>query len=227
MTGGLPKQAALEGRRTHRLIPAQYSAPAVRDLVDSDDEFADLADLEGATNDRLRAYVDLLPGIDARELVYGVPYASIINAAFTHARPGGARFNSGERGAWYAAFEFETALAEVIFHHTRYLEEVGIFEDTSCRDEWLADFSGQFHDVRADGRFGDCLHPDPAIGHPAGQALARKLLSAESPGLIYPSVRNAGGTNIVCFRPPLVDNVQKGRTLRLIWDGSPMPRVER
>lgn len=43
----------------------------------------------------------------------GVPYYRIVNAAFTHAHPLGSRFNDPDRGAWYAAFELETAQAEI------------------------------------------------------------------------------------------------------------------
>jgi hypothetical protein len=45
-------------------------------------------------------------------------------------------------------------------------------------------------------------------------------------GIIYPSVRRDGGTNLVCFRPALVGNVRKGQAFRLTWSGSPEPRVE-
>jgi hypothetical protein len=31
-----------------------------------------------------------------------------------------------------------------------------------------------------------------------------------SAGVVYPSVRQSGGTCIVCFRPALVNNVRKG-----------------
>jgi hypothetical protein len=54
-----------------------------------------------------RAENDLLPGIGVRELLFGVPYYRVVNAAFTHAHPLGSRFNDPERGAWYAAFEIK------------------------------------------------------------------------------------------------------------------------
>ena len=45
-------------------------------------------------------------------------------------------------------------------------------------------------------------------------------------GIIYPSVRHPGGTNLACFRPALVGNVRKAQTYRLTWAGSPQPAVE-
>jgi hypothetical protein len=77
-----------------------------------------------------------------------VPYASVINASFTHAHPAGTRFSGRFRGAWYAARSIQTAQAEVIYHATVSLSEVGRFRDELTYDEYLADFTGQFHDLR-------------------------------------------------------------------------------
>ena len=74
----------------------------------------DLFDLDHATNDRLLGENGLLPGVARHELVFGVPYYRIVNATFTHAHPLGGRFNAPDRGAWYAGFELETSLAEII-----------------------------------------------------------------------------------------------------------------
>jgi hypothetical protein len=63
-----------------------------------------------------QARANLLPGISVHELLFGVAYAHIVNAAFTHAHPAGSRFNRPERGAWYAASELETAQAEIALH---------------------------------------------------------------------------------------------------------------
>jgi hypothetical protein len=168
----------------------------------------------------LRAEEGKLVGIGPGELVSRVPYSSIINAAFTHPRPTGGRFNTGTRGAWYAGFEFESALAEVIWHHTQWLIEIDHLEDSVTKDEWLAEFSGEFHDLRSASEYTECLYPDVEHGYPHGQALATDLLESGSLGVVYPAVRNPGGTNIACFRPALVQNVQIGRTISFtlsIW----------
>ena len=46
-------------------------------------------------------------------------------------------------------------------------------------------------------------------------------------GVIYPSVRRAGGTNLACFRPALVGNPRRAASFRLTWAGSRQPQVER
>ena len=71
------------------------------------------------------------------ELVFGVPYYRVVNASFAHPHPLGGRFNSPERGAWYAAFELKTAQAEVAFHKTTHLAEIGRFEDDVTLDDFI------------------------------------------------------------------------------------------
>ena len=177
-------------------------------LADTDEQLRDLFALDGATNDRLLGEANLLPGISVHELLFGVAYAHIVNAAFTHAHPFGSRFNGLERGAWYAAFERATAEAEIAFHKTQELEEIKWTEpETFTFDDYLADFRADFHDVRGDSAVADCLSPTSYV---TSQALARELLATGSAGIVYPSVRRRAGTCIACFRPALVTNVRHG-----------------
>ena len=211
---------------TCRLIPSRFADvedSVLAPLAENDHVLRDLFDLDNATNERLRAESGLLPGIGMDELVFGLPNFRIINAAYTYARPEGSRFNDGERGAWYCAFAPETALAEVIFHKTVEYVEINRFDDSVTYQSLLADFNAGFHDVRGLDAYLACLDPDSYI---ASQALAAELLEAGSMGVIYPSVRHPGGTNLACFRPALVGNVRKAQTYRLTWAGSPQPAVE-
>lgn len=222
----LPPLSALRQIDTCRLIPSRFADQedsVLAPLADDDAHLRELFELDNATNARLVAEYGGAPGIGVDELVFGVPNFRIINAAYTYARPEGARFNDGERGAWYCAFEMETALAEIIFHKTVEYQEIDYFHDSVSYQSLLADFSATFHDVRNDGRFAACLDPASYI---ASQELAAVLLEAGSMGVIFPSTRRAGGTNLACFRPALVGNVRKGTAYRLTWDGSPTPRVE-
>jgi RES domain-containing protein len=209
-----PRLSTIRQDDTHRLIPARHSHKSVLErLVDRPDELEDLFELEGATNDRLLGEANLLPGISVHELLFGVPYAHIVNAAFCHAHPAGSRFNGPERGAWYAAFDLRTARAEVAFHKQRELEEINWREpETFTFDDYLADFRAEFHDIRADSAYTKCLNPD---SYAASQLLARQLLAEGSSGITYPSVRNRKGTCLVCFRPALVMNVRKGDTVNI------------
>ena len=225
----LPPTVDLVQRNTVRLISTgRLKGPALLPLAADDGALDHLASLENATNARLRAEEAGLADLDPRELVFGRAGRTFVNAAFTHTRPGGNRFNSDGRGAWYAGFEATTALAEVAYHLTRELEAIGRFENVTDYAELLADFFGPFHDLRRADATEPCLDPDPTIGYPAGQALARRLRAeAESNGIVYRSVRRHGGTCLAAFRPDLVQNLREGGIWRLMWQGAPEPNVTR
>jgi hypothetical protein len=220
----LPRTVPLRQRDTHRLIPSKHSegGGSVLARVADDADLAAVFDLDHATNDRLLAENGLLAGITLAELVVGVPGYRIINAAFVHAHPLGSRFNGPERGAWYAGFELETSQAEVIWHKSVQLTEVSWWEDSVTYDNYLADFAGEFHDIRDDPASAACLDPDSYI---ASQGLAQRLLDQGSLGLVYPSVRHLDGTCVVCFRPALVGYVRRAARFRFTWAGEPTPTV--
>ena len=203
---------------THRLIPSRHSdsGTVLSRLTEDEAGLGDLMELDGATNDRLLGEEGLLPGIGVHELLYGVRYAHIVNAAFTHAGPSGGRFNNSGRGAWYCGVERETSVAEVAFHKLRQLEEVDwAEEEVGTFDDYLADFATEMHDVRGPKpRYRRYLKAGPIPEcYGESQELAAALLAEQSNGLIYPSVRHTGGTCIVCFRPTLVYNVRRGKRL--------------
>ena len=217
-----PPLVLVKQMATVRLVPtAYYKPPVLRALVDDDEEFELIAALEGLTNRRFKAQSQGMSGLDARELAFNVWGEASINAAFTYTRPDGNRFNDASRGAWYAAFNDLTAIAEVAYHRTRELRNIGRFHDEVVYQSLLADFIGQFHDLRPLPADAPCLHKDPAIGYAAGQALAVQLREQGGQGIVYPSVRHDGGTCLAALRPHVVQNVRPGARWRLIWNGSP------
>ena len=211
---------------TCRLIPSRFvdkEDSVLMPLSENKDHLADIFELDNATNQRLIAEHGRANGIGVDELVFGVPNFRIINAAYTYARPEGSRFNNDERGAWYCAFDIETALDEIIFHKTVEYYEIDRFDDSVRYQNLLADFNSEFHDLRDAKGNEKYLMPDSYI---ASQKLAAQLLDKGSLGLIYPSVRHAGGTNLACFRPALVGNVRRGKVYELSWNGAPNPAVK-
>lgn len=226
-TTALPRTTLVRRFDTVRLIPSRFAPredSVLAAIAEDDVHLADLFELDNATNERLRAEQGLAPGIGVEELVFGVPNYRIVNAAFVHARPEGSRFNGPDRGAWYCAFEIETALAEVAFHKTVEYEEIGRFDDSVTYEAFLADFSQVFCDLRDDPRFERCLDP---YSYVASQRLAERLLERGAIGVVYPSVRRPQGTNLACFRPAVVGNVRRGEGWRLSWEGSREPTVTR
>jgi hypothetical protein len=239
----LPPTSQVSQDNTHRLIPDRFrdgGEGVLARLGLPPAQMQHLFQLDDATNSRLAGEANLLPGITVHELVFGVPHYRIVNAAFTHARPGGSRFSSDDRGAWYAGFSLKTAQVEVAFHYAEGLREVSWQEEeTAAYREYLADFRAQFHDLRGDERRKDdmrkedhnqqadrkkYLQPD---SYRASQQLARRLLDRGSAGVVYPSVRHRGGTCIACFRPAMVGNVREGALVTFAFpDAFHAPKVK-
>lgn len=226
---GLPGYDLAEPTTVRLLSTAYIDEPAVAPLGDDDVELDILNDLERLTSVRQDEEMPLPSGLRRSELVgeehgYGWTY---INAAFCYTRPEGSRFNGPERGAWYGTFgpnAVDTALAEVSYHLTRELENTGVFENITHYRELVAGFIGTFVDLR-DRKDEEALHPDPSVGHRAGQALAREIRHAGYPGIVYPAVRHEGGTCLAAFRTTAVQNVRQGAAWRLEWAGTLAPNI--
>ncbi len=224
MALGTPPARPLRWRDSHRLIPSRFPTVGILDRIARPDDLEAVIALEGWTNDRLTVEAGLLHLIPRDEWVTGRPMATVVMASFCHPRPGGGRFNSASRGAWYAARSLDTAIAETVFHRTRELREVGVLEARVEMREYLADFDAAFQDVRR-GPGTAALHdPDD---YTASQMLAARLLEDGSPGLVYRSVRHTGGECLACFRPRLVTRVRMGAHFEYRWEGKPEPRVRR
>ncbi len=219
-----PPETHITWPRTCRLVPSRYPTVGLFDRVAEPDDLPELFELEGWTNDRLSAELGLLHVIPDDEWIAG-PMASVVMAAFCHPPAGGARFSDETRGAWYAGRTLETALAESTHRRTNELAEIGV-EDTRVQMRlYHADFDAPFHDVRGDDPAWNPLR-DPADHVPA-QELGTSHLESGSNGVVYPSVRHAGGECVASFRPRLVANVQVGGHFEYRWHGRGAPLVLR
>ncbi len=209
---------------THRLISKKYSnwRSVLETLNLPENVLAELSEIDAATNERKIAESSRRTGIGPHELVFGVPEAYIVNAAFTHPGPYGARFSTAKRGAWYACIKIDTSVAEVAFHRRRFLQNVHNpkFHGRQSFDyvDLLADLRGKFHQLDPDERQ-SCLQagPIPAC-YRVSQLLAEKLLFEGSLGIVHQSVRHPSGTCIVCFRPALVSNPRRDARCRITFD---------
>lgn len=222
----LPGVVELAWDGSHRLIPSLYSesGTVLSEIADSERMLEDIILLDGATNDRVQGEQHGLAGISTYELVYGIPNASIVNAAFTHTNDYGSRFSDHARGAWYAAEELETSVAEVTYHKARRLTEMIVPElpgqrpdfEVSAYDDWRADFRASFHALDPAEQFADYLQPEPVPRcYAPSQAFARQLLAMQSNGVVYDSVRRARAKCIACFRPALVYHPRRGKRLEI------------
>lgn len=187
--------------------------------IDLFEDIADPADwplliaAEQKTNPRIMASIgnlDLLPP----ERRVGGPGASWLMASFTHVSPDRpSRFSDGRYGVLYVARAYETALFETIHHHGRFMAQ------TAQAPGWTSQFREIIMTVRAD------LHAvtesaalDPE-SHAAGQRLGAALRASGSDGIVYPSVRHAGGECVALFYPDCASGPVQGRHLDYHWDG--------
>lgn len=212
--------------RTIRLVAtARLRDPVLLRLVEQEDLSA-LEEIEGATSGRLRAQEVGADRLDRRELVFGVPHAHVINAAFAYWLPRSLnRFNGPGRGAWYAALALDTCVAEVAFHMERELGNVSDFNAAVDYAEMFASFIGDFINLRGVDPKPAFLDPDPAKSYAAGNVFADAVRAAGHYGIVYPSVRHPDGTCLVALVPHAVQAVTQGRVIRLTWTGSPGPLV--
>lgn len=217
-----PRIAPVAVDDTSRLIPGQYASQpehALADLAEDESGLEALIRLAGATNARLQAQEERHPtGLSRADMVFGVPYSKIINASFAYVGQG-ARFHSAtaSRGAWYCALDVSTAIKEVAFHRVRMLAEIGRDGEADIPyRQFLADIHGQdfaWLDDRSK-RTRACLDPD---SYAAGQALGESMRAMG--GIVYPAVRDPGGTNVAVFQPSLVANVRYGELFHLTIEG--------
>jgi hypothetical protein len=208
---------------THRLIPNRYPPVGILDTVAAPEDLEVIFELEGWTNDRISAQLGIIRTLPPEEWETGRPQATVIMAAFCHPRPGGGRFNTDLRGAWYAALDLDTAHAEIIYHRTQELAEIGVFENRVEMRQYAADFDAFFQDVRGNNPAFAAYH-DPD-SYRASQALAGQLLALRSNGILYRSVRRPGGECLACFHPKLVTNVRPAAHFEYRWEGRRTPLV--
>jgi hypothetical protein len=212
--------------RTVRLVSSARLRPPVLEALVSAEEAEVLAEIEGATSRRLIAQDRGAEGIGRNEFVFGVPYAVFVNAAFAYSKPlEPNRFNF-VRGAWYAALAIETCMREVAFHMADFLRKSGALKGVVDYAELFASMAGEFVDLRSHASH-PCLNPDPAIGYPLGNAIADAAIARGLNGIVYPSVRHAGGTCLAALLPHAVQSVAPGGLYRFTWSGDEDPTIAR
>lgn len=197
--------------RTLRLIPSRFPPIGLFDTVATAADLAAVMELAGWTNDRLVAgRIERLP---RGEWVYGRPNASIVMAAFLHVAPTGMRFNSAELGAWYAAADLDTSVAEVGHHLRREAVSRSLPVLERTYRAYAARLAGDYVDIRRQTAFRKALYsPD---SYDASQTYGEAVRASGGDGIIYGSVRLRGGLNVVAYRPSKVLDVVQAEHVRV------------
>ena len=218
MAGNVPTPPLVAtGWRVFRIVSSRFPAVTLFDRVADPADLDAVFQIESLTNDRIRNEVGDLNLVPRSERVSG-PGTTAIMAAFTHLHPDGARFTDGNFGAFYAAKELDTAVAETRYHRERFLRRTDEPPLEVDMRVYVARLDGDLHDmrdIRADQS--SLLAPDNYV---AGQAFGRALRESGSNGLIYPSVQRDGGTCIAVYRPRCLTRCTQERHLAYRWDGA-------
>jgi hypothetical protein len=209
----LPPRRAVAWPEAWRIVPSRFPPRGVFDRVAAPEDLEALFAIESLTNARLRqelGQLDLVP----RERRVSGPGTQPIMAAFTHLNPDGSRFSDGSYGVFYAARALDTAVAETMHHRAKFMaatNEPAMKLEMRC---YRTAVDGRLHDLRKG--WTTMLQPDD---YAAPQALARELRAAGSDGVVYPSVRHAGGECVGLFFPDLLKPCVQAQHLIYSWDG--------
>ncbi len=207
----------------HRLVNSAYPPIDLFEDIADPTDWALLAAAEGKTNPRLSETIgnlDLVPP-SRRVNGQGAPY---VMAPFTHVSPDKpGRFHDGSFGAFYAANGYETALFEAVYHTEKFCAA------TNETPGWIADMrelvgriDAELDDIRGGG-FDALLDPND---YAASQSFARSAKDRGSNGIVYPSVRNAGGECFAVFYPDVMAVPHQGCHISYHWDGARIDMIK-
>jgi hypothetical protein len=209
-----PPLAAVVWRPSYRIVPSIFPPrglfDSVADPADLDAVFA----LEALTNDRLREQLGHLRRIPPERRVSG-PGTTPVMSAFTHVHPDGGRFSTAKFGAYYAARELPTAIAETVYHRERFLRASNEPPIDLQMRSYQGNIRADLHDVRG----GDWPRLHDPHSYAISQAFATRLRDKASEGIVFDSVRKPGGQCVALFYPDLIGPVKQGPHLLYRWDG--------
>lgn len=209
----MPPRSRIEWRPSYRIVSSRFPPVGVFDDIAAPGDLDALYRIEGMTNPRLREQLGRIELVPPARRISG-PGSTPVMAAFTHLNREGSRFSNGSYGVYYAAAERETAIDETVYHRQRFLRHT---DEPACVLEmrcYHADIAAEFHDIR--GGWRDLHDPDSYV---ASQRAALELRIDGSNGLVYDSVRRAGGQCVAAFHPDLVGPARQGAHLYYHWDG--------
>ncbi len=196
-----PRRANIHWDPAYRIIATRF--PAVDIWAPMDANLWDRLDLiEASTNPRLAA---------------GHPTDGYVHWPFDNPRPG--RFSTRTMGAFYAAQEEATAVAETVHHQAIRCHEDQLDPHDFDMRVLSVEVLGAFHDLR--GRRAEAFPGvmDPH-SHAASQALTVALYASGSKGVVFESVRSPiRSACVAAWDPATILRASHLRYLTYRWDG--------
>lgn len=214
--------ARVEWKPCRRIVPSRFPPIQLFERVTDPADLEAVFELESMTNPRLRDEVGDIRLVPEHERVSG-PGTSVIMAAFTHLNPQGSRFSDGTWGVFYAANDLDTAIAETKHHRERFMHATEQPRMELDMRVYLVDLVGNLHDLRGRKQTHPLAYHEDSYA--VGQNLAATLRAGGSSGIVYDSVRHAGGECAAVFLPRLLSNCRQERHLCYVWDGTRIATV--
>ncbi len=197
-------------------MPTRYPAISLFDRVAEASDFDALYALEAMSNERLREEIGQIERVPAADRLFGLGSGPVM-AAFTHVNTLGSRFSDGSYGVFYAAKERATAVEETRCHHARFLAATQQPALHLPMRLYHVPIQASLHDVRPRQVAFEALHE--AQDYSAARAFGARMRTAGSAGVVYRSVRHAGGQCVGLFKPRAAGPCLHAAYLLYAWDG--------
>ncbi len=202
-----------------RIISDRFPSVNFFERIAAPADWEALLEIESLTDPSAANSVGNLSVVPIEDRISG-PGAGRVMPSFTFLdqTPPGSRFSNSQFGAYYASNDLETAIAETVHQREQFMRNHNI---TTAQEldqlVILADIVGEFHDIR------NLRAALPKVynntEYAASQALATRLRSDNSNGIVYQSIRHITGECTAVFRPPVISNAIEERHLTYAWDG--------
>lgn len=198
-----------------RVIASKYPAVSVYDRIADAKNFEALLELEALTNPRAREEAGDFRKVRPEDRISGAGTTPVM-ASFAYAAA--SRFCDGTYGVLYAAHDYETAIAESLYHTEEFLRATSEPSIDVDKRVYAAAIAGRFDDVRSKSPRSKLYDPND-YGY--SQRYARKLYEANDvDGIVYRSVRRPDGECCAAFRPRSISQIHLYRYVQFRWDGN-------
>ena len=177
----------------YRIIPTKFPPINFFERFTPPELMEEAFEIESLTNERLQAEVGDISHVATEDRVSG-PGASVVMASFTHTGYA-SRFTNGDYGIYYAARDLDTAIHETIFHRERFMTYTSEPASEIDMRVYKGTVQKPLIDLRSES-YSHLMQPDPDQ-YEESQLFAAQLRETQCYGVLYPSVRNRGGSGLI------------------------------
>ncbi|MDQ6929313.1 MAG: RES family NAD+ phosphorylase [Candidatus Eremiobacteraeota bacterium] len=201
--------------KSYRLISTIYPTRSIYDRICDSANLEQLLQLEALTNPRALLAAGDFRKVRPQDRISG-PGTTPVMASFAYSGPG--RFCDGTYGVYYGAHDLTTAVHESRYHTETRLREWHEPSGVHDKRAYVATIAGSYDDVTGKGMRSKIYDP---VDYTASQQYGAKRYGENVvDGIVFNSVRRAGGTCVAAFRPRLITRCRVEAYIQFSWDGS-------